>query len=166
MLVYHALNAWLSSEMAMEKIKVLFVSVKNSARGQMAEAFLRAFGGKKFHVESAGLEPDRINQLAVDVMKEMGIDISSNTTKSIFGLYQQGKLFNYIISLCDEESLQRCPLYPHHIVKHILWPFEDPEYFIGTYEERLEKTRVVRNQIREKVKEFIQKTSDNAAQTI
>jgi len=148
----------------MEKIKVLFVCVRNSARSQMAEAFLKVFGSEKFHVESAGLEAGQINQLTMDAMREMGIDISNNTTKSVFSLYQQGRLFNYIISLCDEGSLQGCPLYPHHIVKHIVWPFEDPECFTGTYEERLEKTKVVGDQIRKEVEKFIHEISDNAAQ--
>jgi arsenate reductase (thioredoxin) len=94
-------------------------------------------------------------------MKEIGIDISSNTTKSIFSLYQQGKLFNYAISLSDEESLLRCPLFPHHIVKYLAWPFEDPEYFIGTYEEKLVKTRKIRDQIRESIEKFIYETSKN-----
>ena len=161
MLTYHALKAWLSREMIMEKIKVLFLCVTNSARSQMAEVFLRTLGGEKFHVESAGLEPKQINQLAVDVMREIGIDISDNTTKSVFNLYQQGKLFNYIISLCDEDRLQRCPLFPDHIVKHLAWSFEDPAYFTGTYEERLRKTKVVRDQIRASIERFIYEICNN-----
>ncbi len=148
----------------MEKIKVLFLCVTNSARSQMAEAFLRAFGGEKFHVESAGLEPGQINQLAVDVMREIDIDISNNSTKSVFNLYQQGKLFNYTISLCDENILQRCPLFPHHIVKHLVLSFEDPAYFTGTYEERLEKTRSVRDEIRKSIEKFVHEISNNTAQ--
>jgi arsenate reductase (thioredoxin) len=138
----------------MQALKVLFVSVKNSARSQIAEAFLSAFGNETFHAESAGLESGQINKLAVDVMREMDIDIANNTTKSIFDLYQQGKLFNYIILLCDEESLRKCPMFSFN-AKRFIWSFEDPAYFTGTYEEKLEKMREVRNQIRENIEKFV-----------
>ena len=68
----------------MNKQKVLFVCVQNSARSQIAEAYLKYYGGDKFDVESAGLEPGILNPVAVDVMKEEGINISKNKTKSVF----------------------------------------------------------------------------------
>jgi len=75
----------------MAKKKALFVCEHNAARSQMAEAFLKQYGGTKFEVESAGLEPGKLNLFAVEAMKESGIDISKNKTKSVFDFYKQGK---------------------------------------------------------------------------
>ncbi len=96
----------------MEKIKVLFVCVHNSARSQMAEAFLNQLAGDKFKAESAGLEPGTLNPLVVEVMKEIGIDISHNQTKSAFDFFKQGRLFNFVITVCDSASAERCPIFP------------------------------------------------------
>lgn len=138
----------------MEKTTVLFVCVHNSARSQMAEAFLRQLGGCKFEVESAGLEPGEINPLVIDVMREVGIDLSSKSTQSVFDLYKKGCLYNYVITVCDEANAQKCPLFPGIAVRQS-WSLEDPTYFAGTYEERLEKTRKVRDLIRQNVEKFI-----------
>ena len=142
----------------MEKITVLFTCVHNSARSQMAEAFLKSMGGEGLHVESAGLEPGKINPLAVEVMKEIGIDISRNATKSVFDLYIKDKLFQYVIAVCDEAALQRCPIFPGFATR-ISWILEDPSSFTGTHEEQLAKTRKVRDRIKELVMEFIEKTT-------
>jgi arsenate reductase len=145
-------NKW---SCTMKKIPVLFTCIHNSARSQMAEAFLKKFGGESFDVYSAGLEPGEINPLAVEVMKEAGIDISSNRTRSVFDLYINDKLFQYVIAVCDEAALQRCPLFPG-FAKRLSWSLEDPASFQGTYKERLEKTRRVRDLIEKKVKEFME----------
>ncbi len=139
----------------MKKIPVLFTCVHNSARSQMAEAFLKKHGGDKFEVYSAGLEPGELNALAVQVMKEIGIDISSNQTRSVFDLYIKDKLFQYVIAVCDASLLQRCPLYPGFATR-LSWQLEDPASFKGTPEEQLANTRRIRNQIEQKVKEFIE----------
>src|SRR6266496_1921852 len=86
----------------MARIKVLFVCVHNSARSQMAEAYLNHFGEGRFEAESAGLEPGTLNPLVVHVMREDGIDISRNETKGVFDMIKQGKLFEYVITVCDE----------------------------------------------------------------
>jgi arsenate reductase len=138
----------------MEKITVLFTCIHNSARSQIAEAFLKILGGERFQVESAGIEPGSINPLAVEVMKEIGIDISHNTTKSVFDLYIKDKLFRYVIAVCDETALQHCPLFPGFATR-LSWTLEDPSSFTGTHEEQLDKTRKVRDQIKQKVKDFI-----------
>jgi arsenate reductase len=91
----------------MEKIKVLFVCIHNSARSQMAEAYLNELAGDRFIAESAGIEPGVLNQLVVESMKEDGIDISGNMTKSVFDFYKHGKLFNYVITVCDKEGFYR-----------------------------------------------------------
>lgn len=143
----------------MEKKKVLFVCVHNSARSQMAEAFTNNLCGERFIAKSAGIEPGVLNPIVVDAMKEIGIDISNNKTKSVFDFYTQGKLFSYVITVCDESSAEQCPIFPG-ITKRIHWSFEDPSAFIGTYEEKLQKTRVVRDKIRLKVEEFCNKINN------
>ena len=137
-----------------QKIKVLFICVHNSARSQMAEAFLEELGGDRFFVESAGLEAGTINPLAVAVMKEAGIDISGNKTKSAFDFFKQGKLYKYVITVCDASAGERCPIFPG-IKKQLHWGFDDPSSLTGSYEEKLEKTRKIRDQIKEAVQDFI-----------
>lgn len=140
--------------MGSNKIKVLFVCVHNSARSQMAEAFLKQLGGDKFEVESAGLEPGKLNPLVVEVMKEINIDISGNSTKSVFEFFKQGRIFNYVVTVCDETSGEKCPLFPGR-VSRLHWGFDDPAGFQGSYNEKLEKTRIVRDKIKERVGQFL-----------
>ena len=134
--------------------KVLFLCVHNSARSQMAEAYLKKFGGDKFHVESAGLEPGTLNPLAVEVMKEDGIDISQNPTNDVFEFFKQGKFFQYVITVCDKEASDRCPIFPG-VNKKINWSFEDPSKLTGTHEEKLAATRIVRDKIKNAVQDFM-----------
>ena len=141
----------------MEKIKILIVCIHNAARSQIAEAFLKSMAGDRFEVYSAGLEPTTINPFAIETMKEVGIDISGNKTKSVFDFYKQGKTFHYVISVC-EEARQRCPIFPGLLTKNIHWNFEDPAEFRGTHEEKIEKMRKLREQIKFKVEEFITQT--------
>ena len=138
----------------MEKIKVLFVCIHNSARSQMAEALLNHLAGDRFDATSAGLEKGRLNPLAVKVMAEMGIDISQNPTRDVFEFYKNSHLFNYVITVCDAANSERCPIFPG--VSHTLhWSFEDPSSFGGTEEEKLARTRMVREEIRIAVEQFI-----------
>lgn len=138
----------------MEKIKVLFVCVHNSARSQMAEAFLNQLSGDRFFAESAGLEAGTLNPIAVEAMQKVGIDISNNKTKSVFDFYKQGKLYNYVITVCDTVSGERCPVFPGRVTRYH-WNFDDPSSFQGTHTEKLEKTEVVRDQIKARVEQFI-----------
>ena len=138
----------------MDKQKVLFVCVHNSARSQMAEAFLKKLAGDRFEVESAGLEPGTLNPLTIEVMKEIGIDISQNKTKSVFDFFKQGKRYDYVITVCDESKAEACPVFPG-AVQQMHWGFEDPARFQGSAGERLKKTRRVRDQIEAKIKEWI-----------
>jgi arsenate reductase (thioredoxin) len=96
----------------MDKYKVLFVCVHNSARSQMAESFLNKFGGDRFFAESAGLEAGKINPFVVEVIKEEGVDISNNKTKEVFDLFKQGKFYSYVIPVCDKEAAEKCPIFP------------------------------------------------------
>lgn len=116
----------------------------------MAEALLNTMGGDRFQAESAGLEPGELNPLAVEVMKEIGIDISKNKTKSAFDFFKEGKLYTHVITVCDETSAEQCPYFPG-IISRLHWSFADPSGFTGTWEERLEKTRQVREDIRKKI---------------
>ena len=141
-------------------INVLFLCVHNSARSQMAEAYLKKFGGDKFLVESAGLEPGILNPLAVEVMKEDGINISGNEVNDVFDFYKQGKVFNYVVTVCDEGNSGRCPVFPGQH-KKISWTFDDPSQFTGTQEEKLMKTRAVRDKIKDAVIDFIKTAGSN-----
>lgn len=134
--------------------KVLFLCVHNSARSQIAEAYLKKLGGYEFEVESAGLEPGKLNALVIEVLKEEGIDISNNNSDDVFDFFKQGKLFSYVITVCDVVNAQRCPIFPG-MQKRIAWDFEDPSSFTGSHQEKLAKTRVLRDQIKQAVQDFI-----------
>ena len=121
----------------------------------MAEALLKQLGGDTFDVESAGIEPGNLNPLAIEVLKEIGIDISKNKTKSAFELYKQGKLYHFVVTVCDEASAEKCPIFPG-ITKRLHWGFEDPSAFQGTWEEKFERTRNVRNTIETKIENWLQ----------
>ena len=120
----------------------------------MAEAFLKKYGGDSFEVESAGLEPGTLNPVVVEAMREAGIDISQNKTKSVFDFYKQGKLYDYVVTVCDESQSERCPIFPG-VAQKIHWGFPDPSAFAGSQEEKLKKTAEVRDQIEVKVKEWL-----------
>jgi arsenate reductase (thioredoxin) len=138
----------------MNRTKVLFVCVHNSARSQMAEAFLKQMASDEFDVESAGIEPGSLNPIVVEVMKEIGIDISGNQTKSAFDFFSQGRQFQYVITVCDAASGERCPIFPG-VTKRLSWFFNDPASFTGTDEEKLANTRLVRDSIKSEVENFI-----------
>lgn len=141
----------------MDKKKVLFVCIHNSARSQIAEAFLNLIAGDRFEAESAGLEPGRLNPLAVEVMKEIGIDISGNRTKGIFEFIKAGKLFNYVITVCDETSGNSCPIFPGY-TKRLHWNFPDPSAIEGTHDEKLQETRKIRDEIKANIEAWIKET--------
>jgi arsenate reductase len=134
-------------------ISVLFLCVHNSARSQMAEAYLRKFGGEAFIVESAGLEPGKLNPYVVRALKEDGIDISSNRTQSVFDLYKAGRRYRYVVTVCSKEAAEQCPIFPGAAEK-LHWPFPDPSTFTGSDEEMMEKVRELRDSIRERVRVF------------
>jgi arsenate reductase len=138
----------------MDPIKILFVCVHNSARSQMAEALLNKMGGDRFQAESAGLEPGTLNPLAVEVMGEIGIDISQKKTRSVFDLFKQGRLFNHLITVCDEASAEKCPIFPGAIQRHH-WSFRDPAQLTGTHGEQLSQTRIIRDEIKARIRKFI-----------
>ena len=138
----------------MEKIKVLFVCVHNSARSQMAEAFVNSLAGDRFIAESAGIEPGKLNPYVVKVMSEIGIDISSNRTKDVFEFVKAGKHFSFVITVCEREAAEKCPIFPG-ISKRLEWSFRDPSKLNGTENEILEQTRKIRDEIKSQVVKWI-----------
>ena len=142
----------------MKKDKVLFVCVHNSARSQMAEAFLNHLAGDRFEARSAGLEPGELNPLAVEVMQELGIDISANQTKDVFEMFKQGEMYSFVITVCDGANAERCPVFPG-IVSRLHWSFNDPAALQGNREEKLAAAREIRDQIRTSVARFVMEYS-------
>ena len=129
--------------------------VHNAARSQMAEAFMNHLCGDSYEAESAGLEPTEVNPLVIEAMKEVGIDISGNMSKSVFNFFKEGRLYGFVITVCDETNAERCPIFPG-ITAKLHWSFEDPAAFTGSSEERLAKIRTLRDSIKARVLEFCQ----------
>jgi len=143
-----------------DKKTVLFVCIHNSARSQMAESFLNAIAPKSFEAHSAGIEPGKLNPIVVDAMNDAGIDISGNATKSVQEFIDAKRKFDYIITVCDEVSAQRCPMFPGE-GKRIHMGFQDPSSFKGDYEEIKVKTIAVRDQIRARLKQWIKEIASD-----
>lgn len=135
------------------KTRVLFLCTGNSARSQMAEAFLRRYGGDQFEVYSAGLQPKGINPLTVQVMEEIGFDLSNQRSKGVTEFL--GKvLVQVLITVCDQAE-QNCPTVWPGINTRLHWSFEDPAVFEGLPEQKLAKFREVRDQIQRKVQNWL-----------
>ena len=122
---------------------VLFICTHNSARSQMAEAFLNKLCGDKYEAGSAGVTPTGINPYVAKAMAEVGVDLSTHRSKSIMEF--QGKNFNYVVTVCDA-ARENCPFFPGEI--EVDKSFPDPSAFTGTEEEILRKVRVVRDDIK------------------
>ena len=141
-----------------EKPRVLFVCEHNGAGSRMAEEYLRKFGGDHFEVESAGLEaggiePD-VADLMDEVMKEEGIDLSGKSPQAVWDRYRSGKTYRWVIALCSPEAEEGCPNFPGP-VDRLSWPMRDPSAFEGSRDEILAQTREVRDEIRERVRRFV-----------
>jgi arsenate reductase len=137
------------------KKRVLFVCIHNSARSQMAEAFLNANGGDLIEAESAGFETKAINPLAISVMDEIDIDIKDNSVDSVFDFFKRGKRYNYVITVCDEASAQKCPIFPG-VLYRINWNIPDPSALEGHPEDVLAEARTIRDTIKAEVLKFIE----------
>ena len=136
-----------------KKTRVLFICGHNSGRSQMAEAFLRDVAGDRFQIESAGLDPRPINPLVIDVMAELGIDLSRQTSDSVFSFFRNGRLYDVVITVCDDTTEAKCPIFPGITQRHH-WPFPDPEALSGPRDARLDALRNIRDDIRTKVIEW------------
>jgi arsenate reductase len=130
-----------------DKYKVLFICQHNSGRSQIAEAYLKKFAGDRLQIESAGLQPaETVNPLVVEVMKEEGFDLSGQKPQSVFKLFQDGRLFDHVITVCHDTETQ-CPVFPG-ITKRWHMPFPDPAKAEGSHEEKIAEVRKIRDQIK------------------
>ena len=133
-----------------QKQRVLILCTGNSARSQMAEGMLRKESGEQFEVLSAGTKPSQVRLEAIEVMREVGIDISGHRSKSVDEF--AGQNFDYVITVCDNAK-QNCPFFPGQ-AERLHWSFTDPAEAKGTREEKLTEFRRVRDQIRERLSAF------------
>jgi arsenate reductase (thioredoxin) len=133
------------------KGSVLFICTHNSARSQMAEGLLRHIAGERFEVESAGTEQTHVRPLAIEAMKELGIDISVQTSKTISSLGE--RKFDYAITVCDSAN-EACPIFPGG-TRRLHWSFDDPSAATGSDEDRLAVFRRVRDEIRGQIEKFL-----------
>ena len=137
----------------MKKTKIIIVCSQNSARSQMAEAFFNKYGQDILEVASAGLESTSVNPYAIQVMKEIGMDISGQRSKSVKEFLGKNA-FGYVITVCKKAE-SRCPIIFPGVSQILSWPFDDPAAVTGTEEEKLEAFRKARNEIEMKVKDWI-----------
>ncbi len=135
------------------KQRVLFLCTGNSARSQMAEAFLRHYAGDTFEAHSAGLEPRGIHPLTLIVMEEIEIPMGGQTSKGV-DTYLGKTLFQYLITVCDRAE-QNCPTLWPGVNQRLHWSFEDPAAFEGSDADKLAKFRQVRDQIEQKIRDWI-----------
>ncbi len=136
-----------------EKSKVLFLCTGNSARSQMAEAFLNKYGGEYYEAFSAGLEPKGIHPYTIQVMNEIGMDLSGQSSKGV-DVFLGKKLMHYLITVCDQAE-KNCPTVWPGVNYRLHWSFEDPAAFQGSPEETLAKFREVRDQIEQRVRGWL-----------
>ena len=142
----------------MTKPRVLFLCTHNSARSQMAEAFLRALAGERFGVASAGTEATRVHPFAIQAMDEVGIDMAGHTSKFLDPLLD--KPVDYLITVCDSAN-DRCPVFPGRTTR-IHWSFSDPSQATGTDQERLQAFRRVRDQIQARLRQWLENLEEPA----
>lgn len=133
---------------------ILFVCIHNSARSQMAEAFVNYSGLPGVKAESAGLEKGNLNPLVVDSMREIGIDISANQTKTVASMLEAGRSFDYVVTVCDGANGERCPIFPGK-GQRLHWDLPDPSALQGNREEVLPKIAEIRDEIKSRVAEFL-----------
>lgn len=134
-----------------DKKRVLILCTGNYARSQMAEGLLREMAGDRFEVESAGVDPSRVRPEAVEVMREVGVDISAHRSKSVDDF--AGQEFDYVITVCDN-AREHCPVFPGK-TKRIHWSFDDPAKAAGDGAARLAVFRRVRDEIEKRLREFV-----------
>ncbi len=135
--------------------KILFVCIHNSARSQMAEAYIEKFANDRFESYSAGIEPGKLNPVVVEALKLDGIDISGNTTNSVDEYIDGHIQFDYSVTVCDETSAEKCPYFPGQ-GKRLHWGFADPSSLAGDVDDKLKMTIEIRNQIKIRIKQFLE----------
>ena len=136
-------------------VRVLVICVHTRSRSQMAEEYIRKFGGDQVMVESAGIEPGQLNPVVVELLRRDGIDISGKQTKSVFDLHAEGRAFDYVVAVCSPEAKEQCPVFPAE-KERLHWPFSDPSAVTGTFEEKLKAVAPIRDQIRDAARTFVE----------
>ncbi len=144
----------------MPKRKVLFICVHNSARSQMGEAWLNHTCPKEFEAQSAGLEPGTLNPIVVEVMKEVGIDLSEKKTQAVLDVWKSGQIFEYVITVCSEAESEGCPIFAG-VTTRLHWPFPDPSEVSGNHEEKLREVRKIRDAIRQKIEAWCEELGES-----
>jgi arsenate reductase (thioredoxin) len=144
-----------------EKKRVLILCTGNSARSQMAEGLLRQDAGDSFEVASAGVDPTSVRPEAVEVMRQIGIDISGHRSKSVDEF--AGQEFDYVITVCDNAN-QNCPVFPGN-TKRIHWSIEDPAVAEGDENSKLAVFQRVRDELRHRLRLFAAATSKTVLPT-
>jgi len=142
-----------------ENKKVLFICTGNSIRSQMAEGLMGTLGAGRWHAQSGGIIPSFVHPLAIQAMNEIGIDISHQTSKSLYQFLNER--FDYIITLCDYAAAA-CPSFPGQ-GKRLHWSTEDPIGVVGTAEERLVFFRRVRDKIKTRIEKFLKSESSKSS---
>lgn len=138
-----------------DKVKVLFLCIHNAGRSRMAEALLLKHGGGRFEVTSAGFEPTEANELVVEALAQVGLSLPhTGRQPSVFDLFKACRHFHYVISVCDEGTAQRCPIFPG-VTKRLAWSFPDPSTFTGSRAEKLAQVVQVRNDIEASIRDWI-----------
>ena len=132
------------------KQRVLILCTGNSCRSQMAEGILRHYGNDKFEVSSAGTQPSKVNETAIQVMKEIGIDISGQKSKDVKQFL--GRHFHYVITVCDKAD-KACPIFPGPAMR-LHWFFPDPPHGVEVTDEVLGEFRLIRDMIHNKFKKM------------
>ena len=140
--------------MNVSRERVLILCTHNSSRSQMAEGFLRALGGARFDVQSAGTEATRVHPLAVRAMDEVAIDIRGHTSKTLDRFL--GEKWDYVITVCDSAN-ERCPVFPGRVTR-LHWSFDDPAAVTGAEDERLAAFRRIRDEIEDRVRRWLDET--------
>lgn len=135
------------------KPKVLFVCIHNSARSQMAEAFLKRLAGDRYDVYSAGIKAGTLNPYVVAAMKEIDVDLTFNVTKTVHDPKIRDQQYDYVITVCEESAAEQCPIFPTKGAR-MNWHFEDPSKFTGSREEIIASVRKVRDRIAARVREW------------
>ncbi len=134
----------------MEKERIMFVCIHNSARSQMCEALVRHYASDRFEAHSSGIEAGKLNPLVVQAMEEIGISMKDHFAKPAQEYIDRNEAFDYVVTVCDESNAERCPMFPGKS-KRMHWGFPDPSAITGSDGEKLEGIRPIRNAIHEKV---------------
>ena len=142
-----------------DRRRVMFVCTHNSARSQMAEGMLRAWGGARYEAFSAGTEATRVRPEAIAVMREIGIDISGQASKTLEPYLDKG--FDWLVTVCDQ-AREACPTLPG-VASQRHWSVEDPSVVVGEEQERLAAFRTARDDLATRVRAFLAETPESGS---